>query len=389
MFLYAGVANNLPVQPMNSALAPHPGPRVKYAREKLGLTQDDIKDALGFKDRQIVSSIETGKRALKSDELLKLSDLLDQDLEFFLDPFSVVAEARYSWRASPALDGAELDRFENAANGWVGLLRWLRAQDPKKAAPLSVTLNVERSSTYEEVQQRAEELVAKHGLGPIPAEKLIAFIEGELDIPVMFVETGEHLSPGQISGAACQLSNLGVVLINRRESPARRYFDLAHELFHLLTWHKPRMAPEHRESNSVEDRQDEKRVEELANNFAAALLMPTESLDALVDPANAEDVPHLFDVATRLCVTPEAFAWRLFNLKRISAHTRVALAAQRRSGAHYGQPPLFSEWFVRALHAAADKGRLSPRKAAKTLNLELNELVSLCAVYGLSNPFRS
>lgn len=373
---------------MNSALAPHPGPRVRFAREKLGLTQDAIKEALGFKDRQTVSSIETGKRALKTDELLVLSELLDQDLEFFLDPFSVVAEARYSWRASPKLDGKELDRFESVANGWVGLLRWLRAQDPLKAAPLSVALNIERTSKYEEAQQRAEELVAKHELGLVPAEKLIGFIENELDIPVMFVETGEHLQPGEISGAACQLSDLGVVLINRRESAARRYFDLAHELFHLLTWHKHKMAPEHRESNSAAARKGEKRVEELANNFAAALLMPKASLDALIKPGKAEDVAHLFEVATRLCVTPEALGWRLFNLGRLSSATRMVLAAQRRVGPAGAQPKLFSEWFVKALHTALDKGRLSARKAAKALGLQLSELAELFTDYGMSEPFK-
>lgn len=41
---------------------------------------------------------------------------------------SVVAEGRYCWRASPALPAEVLDRFEELANGWVGLLRWLRAE---------------------------------------------------------------------------------------------------------------------------------------------------------------------------------------------------------------------------------------------------------------------
>ena len=41
--------------------------------------------------------------------------------------------------------------------------------------------------------------------------------------------------PG-ISGAASTLPDLDVALINRREPEGRRNFDLAHELFHLLTW---------------------------------------------------------------------------------------------------------------------------------------------------------
>ena len=47
-----------------------------------------------------------------------------------------------------------------------------------------------------------------------------------------------------ISGAACRLPELDAVLIARHEVEGRRHFDLAHELFHLLTWDA--MPPEHR-----------------------------------------------------------------------------------------------------------------------------------------------
>ena len=46
--------------------------------------------------------------------------------------------------------------------------------------------------------------------------------------------------------AACRLPELDVVLINRREVEGRRHFDLAHELFHILTWDA--MPPEHSEA---------------------------------------------------------------------------------------------------------------------------------------------
>ena len=48
---------------------------------------------------------------------------------------------------------------------------------------------------------------------------------------------------------------------------------LAHELFHLLTWDA--MPPEHFEAAGDTSRN---RVERLANNFAAAVLMPAEIL---------------------------------------------------------------------------------------------------------------
>ena len=42
--------------------------------------------------------------------------------------------------------------------------------------------------------------------------------------------------PKGISGVACQIPGADSILINRKDSEGRRNFDLAHELFHVLTW---------------------------------------------------------------------------------------------------------------------------------------------------------
>lgn len=153
----------------------HVGARVKFARDALDLNQDQVKVALGFKNRQTVSDIENGKRAVKAEELLKLSDLLDRDVEFFVDPFSVVGEAEYSWRASPELAEAELDRFQEQASAWVGLLRWLREQGPVAHSPLKFSLRLDSSSsTFESAQRSAEQLVLQLGLQGRPATSPVA-----------------------------------------------------------------------------------------------------------------------------------------------------------------------------------------------------------------------
>jgi Zn-dependent peptidase ImmA (M78 family) len=361
------------------------GLRVKYARDQLRLTQEAVSAAMGFNDRQTLSDIENGKRAVKSDELLQFSDALNQDLEFFIDPFSVVAEAEYSWRASPALPEEDLNRFQEKASGWVGMLRWLRAQEPTVHSPLGYRLRLDMNSSYQAAQRAAEQLVEQHRLGPVPAVRLAECIEQDLDIPVLFVDADADLQRGAISGAACHLPELGVILVNRRESAARRNFDLAHELFHSLTWE--RMPPMHRESNSIEARQRTRRVEQLADDFAAALLMPSVSLDLLIDQARVKDVRHLADVATRLSVSIDALGWRLRSLGRIDEGTREKLSRLPHPEAGNETPELFSPNFVKLLHVALDKGRLSARKAAKTLGMSLHELTELFAAHDLPSPF--
>ena len=365
--------------------SPQLGARIKRARTKLDLSQDDLALKLGFNDRQTVSDIETGKRALKAEELLALSDALEQEVQYFLDPFSVAGEAEYCWRAGPSLPQAELDRFEERASRWVGLLRWLRNEHKLSSTPLKLTLPLTSSSSFERAEFFAEQLVAKYDLGPIPAAKLVDFMETALDTPVLFVDTGEVQESGAISGAACDLGTLGVVLVNRNEPATRRNFDLAHELFHTLTW--PSMKPDHRESNSVLDRKGAHRIEQLANCFAAALLMPTSSLDAFIDPGMAGDVNHLVEVAGRLRVSVEALSWRLYRLGRIDRRTREALAAVRAIASNELPPKPFSHSFVAMLHTALDRGWLTARKAASAMGMTLGELKGLFLTHEIASPF--
>ena len=85
-----------------------------------------------------------------------------------------------------------------------------------------------------------ERFVAEFSLGEVPAIGLAEVMERDLGILVLMVDADDG-----ISGAACRLPELDAVLIARREVVGRRHFDLAHELFHILTWDA--MPPEHSE----------------------------------------------------------------------------------------------------------------------------------------------
>lgn len=370
---------------MNTPTAFQVGPRVKHAREKLHITQDALAATLGFKDRQTISDIEKGKRSVKAEELLALSEALNQELEFFLDPFNVVAEAQYSWRVSDDLPDAELNHLEKSANGWIGMLRWLHQQEESSEPAYGfLGLRMNESSTNEQAQSFGARLGAVLGLGMVPGNKLPEYLETKLGIPVLFVDLSLGSQSLSSAGAACQIEGFRIILANRRTSVFQRNFDLACELFHALTWDA--MPPSRRISNAVERRSKVKRVEQLAHNFAGALLMPGASLDHCIEPARAMDVQHLADVAEALQVTTTTLGWRLQALGRIDEPTRMKLADVCTH--HNQQPPnLFSLDFVRKLHSALDKGRLSARKAAKTLSLSLAELTELFEAHGMQPPF--
>ncbi|MET3106422.1 Zn-dependent peptidase ImmA (M78 family)/DNA-binding XRE family transcriptional regulator [Oxalobacteraceae bacterium GrIS 2.11] len=364
------------------------GLRVRAAREAANYSQDQLASALNINDRQTISDIEKGKRAVKAEELFTISELLNKDTDFFIDPFSVAGEAKFSWRADPALDESHLNEFENRAGRWIGLLRWLREMKSKKngdSSPLKNSLRLSSKSTFELAQTRAEQLVNELELGVVPAEELASIVEKKLDIPVLFVDSVVDESGKSISGATCHLDDLTVILINRNETEVRRNYDLAHELFHALTWDL--MEPDHRESNSFEIRATNRRTEQLADNFAAALLMPSASLERLIDPKRSNSIEHLVEVAAALHVSPVALGWRLVNLKKIDKAICQQLTGISSQLASTEMPRQFSFEFIVLLQEAIDKGWISPRKAAKIIVGDLDDLSKIFIQYGLKVPF--
>jgi Zn-dependent peptidase ImmA (M78 family) len=195
---------------------------------------------------------------------------------------------------------------------------------------------------------------------------LVTAIQTKLDIEVLFVDTDGNQPRFGISGATCHLPDMTVILINRQEPVCRQYFDMAHELFHALTWDA--MEPAHRD-------------------FAAALLMPQASLEHFIDTKQINNLSELIRTAKALQVAPSALAWRLFNLKLIDAKTLQLLKAQPNKSSQKNMPKRFSDQYISLLHEAIDQGRLSARKASKILGMSLPEFRGLFEEHAMSVPF--
>ena len=226
-----------------------------------------------------------------------------------------------------------------------------------------------------------ERFVAEFGLGETPATGLVEIMERELGILVLMVDAYDG-----ISGAACRLPELDAVLIARREVAGRRHFDLAHELFHILTWDA--MPPEYSEE-AMETGGN--RVEQLANNFAAAVLMPTDALKrfgAWSSLTEEELITRLNAVADELHVTSSALRWRLVALGKMKPAVARSLpeSALRNNGHDVVEdalPALFSRPFVEVLSLAIDGGQVSVRRVAGLLDLTVEDLACLFAAHGI------
>ena len=359
------------------------GKRFKALREERRLSQDDLAQLFGFKDRQTVSAIETGARRVTANELVLAVERLDVPLDHFTDPFRLVGEGRFSWRQT-ALEVDQLDDYERRAGCWIAAFRELAPQVGRQPPLMRRTLGLARHSRFEDAMLAGERFTAEFDLGEAPATRLVELMERELGILVLMVDACEG-----ISGAACRLPEMDTVLIARREVEGRRHFDLAHELFHVLTWDA--MPPEH----SEEARETGgNRVEQLANNFAAAALMPASSLKQYGNwstLAEEELIARLNAVADEFHVTSSALRWRLVALHELKSSVarslpEIALCNNGREVATDAMPALFSRPFVEVLGLAIDAGHVSIRSMAGLLDLTIEDLADLFEAHGVESP---
>ena len=362
------------------------GVRIRARRKQLGLSQVDLAGMFGFQDRQTVSAIETGARRITADELILAVERLGVPLDYFTDPFRLVGEGSFSWRQSGV--GAErLQQQEHEAGCWIAAFRALAPRVGREIPLMRRALGgLTRRSSFEDAMQAGERFAAYFGLDEAPATRLPGVMEQDLGILVLMVDTHDG-----VSGAACRLPELDTVLVARHEIAGRRHFGLAHELFHILTWDAmpPGYVREARETGG-------NRVEQLANNFAAAVLMPTTTLERFADWDSLgqwELIARLNRVADELRVTAVALKWRLAALGALRPATArsVSDGALRDNGHDDPQknvrpPTPFSKPFAEVMSLAIDRGYVSTRRMAGLLGLTVDDLAELFAAHGVGCP---
>lgn len=350
------------------------GKRLRALRRERGMSQEDVISIFGFKDRQTVSNIETGSRRLTAEELLTAIEKFGVPLEYFNDPFQLIGEGEFSWRQQNVSDKKLLE-CEQKARRWIAVYRVLAPQFGYKRSHIRHALDITKQSSFEDAMTAGEQFVKEFGLGEKPASRLIEVMEEELNILVLMIDA----SAG-VSGAACRLPDLTTVLIARDEVEGRRYFNLAHELFHTLTWDA--IPPSHIE---VSEGSGNSRAEQLANNFASALLMPAATLEAYCNWSKLEKrelTLQLNSVADELYVTSTALSWRLVSLGQLGqSEVKNLSKSDLRNNGHktsrQAQSSLFSKRFLEVVGCAIDAGNISVRRMASVLEVSPEDLNGL------------
>lgn len=196
--------------------------------------------------------------------------------------------------------------------------------------------------------------------------------------------------PSGVSGAACRTADVKAMLINRYESPGRRAYDMAHELFHLLTWNTmrpPHVAADRSAPPTVVSSPADRKIETTADNFAAGLLMPESAISTVAESQRKDRLEMIVEAALRLGVSPLALKWRLHNRNKRAGFDDVADEALARSFREHvspsPHPPFLSQTFCERMVEGMVRGQVSKRRVLSMLGLGDEEFSAILIDHGV------
>ena len=239
------------------------GSRVRAAREERRLTQQALSQTLGFKDRQSLSAIEQGIRAVSAEELMTLIQALGRDLDYFMDPFNVAGEAKFSWRVSR--EGLNVAATAARTAPIFGLMRWLCQEN---LTILKRSLRIDEASSIDASHDAGNLLRRELKVGSFTSlQSLRLAIESKLGILVAFLEL-----PRGFTGGLCRLSDCEILVVNRRLAPDQQVIDLLGGLFYALTYDALHPGVEMLSANRATPGP---KAERLCAGFVAGFLAPS------------------------------------------------------------------------------------------------------------------
>lgn len=354
------------------------GGAIKQRRTEVGLTQGDLAVAVGFSAPQTVSDIERGEREVKAWELIRIARALRTTPDDLLGLESV-SESRVMWRRGSPTGTRETEEvFLDRARRYALLEKW--NQLPPAATLPEFELDAATAS-FPDAARLAREVGKVLDLGSRPAASLQSVLQEAFGVKLFFQEM-----EGDESAATAKGDFGCAVLMNATQAPWRRNYNLAHEVFHLVTWEGTCEAwgADEDEPHWIEH------IEKLANAFASHLLLPADEVSSQYDsrfPEGDIRYPDLVEMAREFEVSTEALVWRLRLLGKISQARAEEILADplfrtedRRTMPHHWAAapdgPLPGRYWRLALNAYR-RGEVSLAKVAGMLEISVSEAGAL------------
>ena len=335
--------------------------RLKYARERAGLTQAEASTRAEVGGSSL-SEFEHGKREPSVSQLAGLAAVYNRPIGFFLLPGPPPAEV-VRWREKPEAAEAIEVVFLRLCEQYQNLESWCEAT---VATTLPAAERPARPFGRHDAEQLAIRVRRALELGACPGPALLNVLEEQCGVKIFHLDF-------EPKGTAASSHSAGfghAVLLNRKNPKWRRNFDLAHELFHLLTWG---FGQAESTPAAVWSESDEK----LADEFAACLLMPADAvLEAVGHRLQGGKLPlmGLFEIARQFDVSVEALTWRIHRVyggkpkdkpRTLAMIERARAAATLFEERTQDEPPRRPARFVSLALTALRRGDLSVGRFAE------------------------
>ena len=344
------------------------GERLRIARDAIGCTLEKTAEETGI-GQSSLCEFENGKREPRFSQLSRLAEFYKRPIEFFLSDNSPVGAAML-WRDPPSRE-EQIKKTEAEFRQRCEQFHRLEVlMAEPKATDLPQAKGSREKFSYRDGAQLAEEFQKQFLLSEIPSGLLRQVLEEKFRVKIF------HLA---FSGSAISVLSPefgAAVLLNSQNKLWRRNSDLAHELFHLLTWN---IFRDPNPSTCAASETEEK----LADAFASRLLLPTDAvknrIDDLKDAKGQISMERLDEIAREFGVSLKALLWRLLYLYNKSAEEiqqyikeaeKLRLTRPpRQSDLPDNLPERYCSLAVRALQ----EGKLSLLQFAKYMGLTYKE----------------
>jgi len=342
------------------------GPRLKIAREAIGYTLKKAANESGIGESSI-NEFENSKREPKFSQLSKLAGVYKKTIEFFLRD-ELLPENVVLWRSKPDNE-EEMKKTEaefrqlceqyHKLELCTGEVRRVKLPEPD--------IDKQEEFDFPQAKSFARKVQVDLCLGDIPSASLKRVLEERYYVKIF------HLSfCGSAISAKSQLGSAMLLNADDATKRWRRNFDLAHELFHLLTWNMFRAG---QSENSIPDEYEEK----LANAFASKLLMPDDALRQRIDSRkNCQDqidLDQLDDIAREFDVSLDALVYRIGWLFRTKKEDTAQYLDVAKKLANYhkpresDKPNKLPERYCDLAQRALREGKLSLMQFAKYMGI--------------------
>lgn len=251
-----------------------------------------------------------------------------------------------------------------------------------KAKKGFIEVSIDDISTNNDISTLAERVSELLALGSRPAFTLQKVLEQDYSVKILFypIPFGSAVSTVNPDYGT-------VIVINTDEAPWRRNYDLAHELFHLITW----------KAVSLKDLEDQTYfvdIEKKANRFASILLLPgkevRKEITERIETQKQFTYSDLVDIAMEFGVSAQALLYRMANLRfikwedadNIAKDEELAEINKQKRKREWGETPESERLIFLAIRCLR-KGLISRGKFAEVIGIDRSEIDSYIEKKGL------